>query len=72
MLCTKSYLGDWVKRDGKDKTCCRCWGGEVGRREGKRPLGRLMLRLENNINFFIYTAIPRLTKIIRSGITFVS
>jgi hypothetical protein len=31
--------------------------GLVGRREGKRPLGRLMYRLENNINFFLISTI---------------
>ena len=38
----------------------------VGRLEGERPLGRARRRWEDN------TVIPRLTKIIRSGITFVS
>jgi hypothetical protein len=28
--------------------------GLVGRREGKRPLGRLMHRLENNIKKFFF------------------
>jgi len=60
-LHTISYLGDWVKKDRKDKICGKYGRGEVWKHEGKRPLGRLMHRLENNIKvFFSFTPPPKI------------
>jgi hypothetical protein len=57
-VCLTKYLGDQIRKNEMGGACSTCgrqvrfiqrFGGEMGRPEGKRPLGRHRSRWEDNI-----------------------